>query len=325
MATEFLSAGHYVPERRVTSAELEASLGLEAGWIERRTGIVERRYAGPDEALSDMAVAAGEMALSRAGFERRRVGLLILATSTPDHLLPPSAPLVAYRLGLDGAGAIDMAGACGGYLYALALADSFVRAQRKPVLVVAGNILSRRTNPKERASVILFADAAAATLVGPTTRRNAGALGVHLTSDGAGYDLIKIPAGGSRKPFREDTPRIETLMHLSDGRAVFSKATAMMAGASRRALEEAHLSVADVDHWIAHQANSRIIGATQAKLGLSDDKVLSSVTHYGNSSAATIPLTLSLALDTRRFTPGEVLLMSAAGAGMTGGAIAWGL
>ena len=325
MSTQILSAGHYVPERRVLNAELEARLGLEPGWIERRTGIRERRYAAEGEALSDLAVKAGEMALSRAGFDRRRIALLILATSTPDHLLPPSAPLVAHRLGLDGAGAIDMAGACGGYLYALTLADAYVKAHGKPVLVIAGNILSRRTNPEERASVILFADAAGATLIAPSDRKRAGVLGQHLTSDGSAYDLIKIPAGGSRKPFGEDVPRMETLMRLAGGRRVFSKATAMMAGSSRQAIEAAGLSASDVDHWIPHQANSRIIGAVQKKLGLADDKVLSSVALFANSSAATIPLTLSLAAETRPFEAGDTLLMSAAGAGMTGGSVVWGL
>jgi len=325
MSTQILSAGHYVPERRVLNAELEARLGLEPGWIERRTGIRERRYAAEGEALSDLAVKAGEMALSRAGFDRRRIALLILATSTPDHLLPPSAPLVAHRLGLDGAGAIDMAGACGGYLYALTMADAYVKAHGKPVLVIAGNILSRRTNPEERASVILFADAAGATLIAPSERKRAGVLGQHLTSDGSAYDLIKIPAGGSRKPFGEDVPRMETLMRLAGGRRVFSKATAMMAGSSRQAIEAAGLSASDVDHWIPHQANSRIIGAVQKKLGLADDKVLSSVALFANSSAATIPLTLSLAAETRPFEAGDTLLMSAAGAGMTGGSVVWGL
>lgn len=324
MPAQILSAGHYVPERRVCNAELEVRLGLEPGWIERRTGIRERRYAAPDEALSDLAVKAGEMALSRAGFDRRRIALLILATSTPDHLLPPSAPLVAHRLGLEGAGAIDMAGACGGYLYALTLAAAFVTTHRKPALVIAGNILSRRTNPDERASVILFADAAGATLVAPSDRKRTGVLGQHLASDGSAYDLIKIPAGGSRQPFGEDVPTSETLMRLADGRAVFSKATNMMASTSRKALDEAGLSIDDVDHWIPHQANSRIITATQHKLGLTGGKVVSSVELYGNSSAATIPLTLSLASETRNFKAGDTLLMSAAGAGMTGGAVVWG-
>jgi 3-oxoacyl-[acyl-carrier-protein] synthase-3 len=324
MGSTILAAGHYAPERRVSNAELEAQLGLESGWIEQRTGIRERRWVTEGEALTDIAIRAGEMALSRAGLARSRIGLLVLATSTPDHLLPPSAPLVAHRLGLT-AGAIDLAGACAGYLYALTFADGFVRTHNAPVLVIAANILSRRTNLAERSSAILFADAAGATLIGPTERRRTGVLGAKLASDGSCYDLIKIPAGGSRKPFRPTLDPTDTLMQISDGRAVFSKAVAMMAETSLVALQTAGLGVSDVNHWIPHQANSRIIAASQRRLGLGDSTVISSVAEYGNSSAATIPFSLSLATETREFKSCEVLLMSAAGAGMTGGSVVWGL
>lgn len=325
MGSTLLSTGHYVPARCVTNAELEARLGLEDGWIFRRTGIRERRYAADDEALSDLAVAAGEMALERAGLARSRIGLLILATSTPDHLLPPSAPLVAHRLGLTGAGGIDMAGACGGFLHALAFADAFARTHQRAVLVIAANLLSRRTNPDERASVILFADAAGAVLVAPDVRPAAGIRGIDLKTDGASYDLIQIPAGGSRQPFRAGLEPSETLMRIRDGRAVFSKAVDMMAETSLTALTQAGLRTDDIRYCIPHQANGRIIGAVQRKLGLADDRVLSSVAAYGNSSAATIPLTLSLHAAEADLKPGDALLMCAAGAGLTGGALVYQL
>jgi 3-oxoacyl-[acyl-carrier-protein] synthase-3 len=325
MGSTILSTGHYAPERRVGNAEIEARLGLEDGWILRRTGIRERRYAEPDEALSDMAIRAGEMALSRIGFDRARIGLLILATSTPDHLLPPSAPLVAYRLGLTGAGGIDMAGACGGFLHALTYADGFARLHKKPVLVIAANILSRRTNPAERSSVILFADAAGAALVAPDERKTSGIRGLELATDGSAYDLIKIPAGGSRRPFSADIAPSETLMQISDGRMVFAKAVEMMTQTSERALIAAGLSLADIRVCIPHQANQRIIAAVQKKLGLSSDRLLSSVAEYGNSSAATIPFTLSLRAGEANLRNGDKLLFCAAGAGLTGGAIVYEL
>jgi 3-oxoacyl-[acyl-carrier-protein] synthase III len=325
MTSTLLSFGHYAPQRRVLNSEIETRLGLPDGWVERRTGILERRYAAPDEALSDLAVNAGEMAVSRLGFARDRIGLVVLATSTPDHLLPPSAPLVAHRLGLTGAGAIDMAGACGGFLYALAFADSFARAHRVPVLVIAANILSRRTNPGDRKSVVLFSDGAGAAVIAPSERPDSGIAGLHLTSDGSAYDLIKIPAGGSRQPFDARTANNDTLMQISDGRAVFAKATEMMASSSRKALDAAGLSLADVDYWVPHQANARIIAATALKLGIDKSKALSSVAMYGNSSAATIPLTLSLTAETHAFKPGDIFLMCAAGAGLTGGALVYRL
>lgn len=325
MGSTILATGHYAPARRVGNAEIEARLGLEDGWILRRTGIVERRYAAADEALSDMAVAAGEMALSRIGFDRARIGLLVLATSTPDHLLPPSAPLVAHRLGLSRAGGIDMAGACGGFLHALAYADGFARLHQKPVLVIAANILSRRTNPQERASVILFADAAGAVLVAPDERTTSGIRGIDLATDGASYDLIQIPAGGSRRPFSTVADQAETLMQIRDGRAVFQKAVEMMAETSQRALVHAGLGLGDVRYCIPHQANARIIGAVQKKLGFDDARLLSSVAEYGNSSAATIPFTLSLRAAEANLRSGDKILCCAAGAGLTGGAIVYEL
>jgi 3-oxoacyl-[acyl-carrier-protein] synthase-3 len=322
-ASEIIGLGHYAPERRVASAEIEARLGLERGWIERRTGIVARRYAAEDEALTDIAFKAGEMALSGAGIDRSSVALTLLATSTPDHPLPPSAPLLAQRLGLQGSGAIDMAGACAGFLYALVLADTFVRAYDAPVLVVAANILSRRINPNERASCVLFADAAGAVVLGPSERRKTGVLGAKLASDGSGYDLIKIAAGGSRRPFAPDLAAGETLMSLSDGQAVFAKAVDMMAATSRAALDAAGLQVADLDLFVPHQANARMIAAVARQLIVPKRLIVSTVAEYGNSSAATIPFSLSLAVR-GALQPGTKILMCAAGAGLTGGAVVFG-
>ncbi len=321
MGSALIALGHYAPERRVTNAEIEARLGVEAGWSERRTGIVERRFAAPDEALSDLAVKAGEMALIRAAIDRSAIGLVVLATSTPDHLLPPSAPLVAHRLGATGAGAIDMAGACGGFLYALTFADSFVRANNAPALVIAANILSRRLNLNDPKSALLFGDGAGAALLAPSDRANSGVRGVHLASDGGAYDLIQIPAGGSRLPFAPDLDPAATLMTIKDGRAVFTRAVKLMASAAEKALSKAALSIEDIDYFVPHQANARIMGAVQRQLGVPDDKVISTVALYGNSSAATIPLSLSIAAEQRAFKPGERLLLTAAGAGLTGGAV----
>jgi 3-oxoacyl-[acyl-carrier-protein] synthase-3 len=320
MGSTLFALGHYAPERRVTNAEIEARLGLEAGWTERRTGIRERRFAAPDEALSDIAVKAGEQALSRAEFDRSRIGLLVLATSTPDHLLPPSAPLVACRLGLN-AGAIDMAGACGGFLYALTFADGYVKSQGVPALVIAANILSRRLNLDDPKSAVLFGDAAGAALLVPDEGSHSGVRGVHLSSDGSAYDLIKIPAGGSRQPFAPGLAADATLMQISNGRAVFTRAVSMMVHAAKTALARAGLTLSDIDRFVPHQANSRIIGAVQRSLGVPDETLVSTVALYGNSSAATIPFSLSMAAEERALARGERLLLCAAGAGLTGGAV----
>ena len=313
--------GHYAPERRVPNVEIEKRLGLELGWIERRTGIRERRYAADGQAVTDIAVYAAEMALRDAGVDRAAVALTILATSTPDHLLPPSAPLLAHRLELTNSGAIDMAGACAGFLYALTLADSFVRTRKAPVLVVAANILSRRIDPADRGTSALFADASGAVVLAPTDRAGAGIEGAHLAADGSGYDLIKIAAGGSRRPFAQDLATDETKMMISDGKAVFTRAVDMMVDASHRAMADAGLAISDIDVFVPHQANGRIMEAVRHQLGVAPDKLVSTVADFGNSSAATIPFSLSHAMQQGKLKAGDRILMCAAGAGLSGGAV----
>jgi 3-oxoacyl-[acyl-carrier-protein] synthase-3 len=317
---EIIGLGHYAPERIVANAEIESRLGLEPGWIKRRTGIEKRRYASGDQALSDIAVEAGEAAIADAGISRADIGLLLLATSTPDHLLPPTAPLVAHRLGLENAGGIDMAGACAGFIYALTLADSYVKSHATTVLVIAANILSRRINPAERSSSVLFADAAGAVLLAPSRRPDSGVRGAHLTAKGAHYGLIAIPAGGSRKPFARDIDASETLMVMSDGQAVYAKAVAMMTCAAEIALERAGIAAKNVTHFIPHQANARMTTTVAQHVGVDPNSVRATIAQFGNSSAATIPLTLSISASDRAYKPGDIVLMTAAGAGLTGGA-----
>ena len=184
MGSTIIGMGHYAPERVVANGELEEVLGLDPGSIQGRVGIRGRRWAGDGEALTDIALKAGEMALANSGADRSKVALTLLATSTPDHLLPPSAPLLAHRLGLSKCGAIDMAGACAGFLYALAMADAYVRVHKRMVLVVAANILSRRIDMGERASAILLRTQLARCSLAQRCARARGAR-IDLASDGA--------------------------------------------------------------------------------------------------------------------------------------------
>jgi 3-oxoacyl-[acyl-carrier-protein] synthase-3 len=320
-----LGLGHHVPGRRIMNAEIEASLNLEAGWIQQRTGICSRFWALPGDTLSGLATKAGEMALEQASIDRADIGLLVLATSTPDHLLPPSAPLVAHKLGLNRAGAVDLAGACAGFIYALTYAESFARLHSKSALVIAANILSRRINPTERASSILFADAAGAMLLSPSDDPGQGILGVSLQSEGSGYDLIKIPAGGSKRPFSAETGITETRMTITNGGQVFTKAVDMMSKCAHEALTEAGMTPTDISRFVPHQANIRMMSAVRKNLCIEGDRMVSTIADYGNSSAATIPLSLSLADKTLQFHSGEKLLLVAAGAGLTGAALVFGL
>jgi 3-oxoacyl-[acyl-carrier-protein] synthase-3 len=320
-----IGLGAYAPERRVDNDEIETRLGLPPGWIEKRTGIRSRRYAAKGESLVDMACVAGRAALEEAGVARADIALTLLATSTPDYLLPPSSPLLAHRLGLARSGAIDLAGACAGFLYALTLADGFVRTQGRPALVVAANILSRRLNPMDASSAALFADAAGAAVLAPSDDPATGVLGVELVSDGAQYNLICVPAGGSAAPFAPGMAAEAATIVIADGRAVFTRAVEMMTAASCAALAAAGLTARDVVHWAPHQANARILDAVRRNLDMPDAQHVSTIAEYGNSSAASIPFSLAMQGGVRAFRRGDRILMSAAGAGMTGGALVLGI
>lgn len=324
-ASQLIGFGHYAPANRIDNVQMEQALNLEAGWIERRTGIRARRWVEAGTSLVDLAEKAGAVALDKAGIARHDIALTILATSTPDRLLPPTAPLLAYRLGLANSGAFDLSGACSGFLYALALADSLVRTQAKPVLVVAANILSRRINLSERNSAILFADAAGAIVIAPSTDASKGLFGVTLVADGSGHDLISIAAGGSKQPFSPEIPLHEYKMHLHDGQAIFTQAIQMMVRCANQAMMASGLRAADIHRFIPHQANARIFESVATKLGIDAGKTVSTIEEYGNSSAASIPLSLSIANLARPFVAGEKILLTAAGAGLTGGAMVLGL
>ncbi|MER8458351.1 beta-ketoacyl-ACP synthase III [Mesorhizobium sp. M1300] len=324
-SSRILGFGHHVPGRKVENAEIENNLGLEPGWIERRTGIRSRFWATDDDTLSGLAMHACDMALANAGIDRSDIGLLLLATSTPDHLLPPSAPLVAHRLGLRRAGAVDLTGACAGFIYALIFADGFTRLHGKASLVIAANILSRRINPAERASAVLFADAAGAVVIGPCDDPDRGILGASVDSDGSRYGLIQIPAGGSNIPFQSGLDLGQTRMTMTDGREVFAKAVEMMTACSQDALAAAQMQPQNIDRFVPHQANARIFDAVGRNLGIADEAIVKTIAEYGNSSAATIPLSLSLAQQAEPFRPGEKILLAAAGAGLSGGALVVGI
>jgi len=321
LSSRLAGFGHAVPSRIVHNAEIESRLGLEEGWIERRTGIRSRHWATDGDTLSGLAAEAGKMALEDAAIAPGEIAMILLATSTPDHLLPPSAPLLAHKLGLKNSGAIDLAGACSGFLYALTLADGFVRAHGRAVLVVAANILSRRINPAERASAVLFADGAGAVVLVPCSNGHSGLKAAVLASDGSGYDLITIPSGGSNRPFSPETAADQVLMTMRDGREVFSRAVELMTRTSRQAINEAAAMISTIDRFIPHQANARLCDAVRHNLELEESKLVSTIAEFGNSSAATIPLSLSVENRRKPFKPGERLLMAAAGAGMAGGAV----
>jgi 3-oxoacyl-[acyl-carrier-protein] synthase III len=319
-----ISAAAAVPDTVVWNEAIESRLGLETGWIERRTGILQRPTAARTEATSDLAVRAGASALERAGIHPKDIGLLLLATSTPDHLLPPTAPLVAHRLGLPQTGAIDLAGACAGFLYALVLGSSFAASTQKAVLIIGANILTRRVNERDATTVGLFSDGAGALVIVPGEPSNL--LGSYLGSDGSGYDAIGIPAGGSREPLTHaalDEGR--NLMTIRRGSLFFRQAVHGMVQAGEETLKAAGLDSTSIDRWIPHQANSRIIEDAGKLLHIAAERTVNVVGKYGNSSAATIPIALAHAVEAGQVQSGNILLFTAVGAGMVsaGAVIRW--
>jgi 3-oxoacyl-[acyl-carrier-protein] synthase III len=321
-----LGTGSALPDRRVHSEAVEAAAGLEKGWIERRTGVRERPVAAPDEATSDLASRAGARALEASGVGRASVRLLLLATSTPDEPLPPTAPRVAHALGLEGAGAVDLAGACAGFVYALALADAFCRIQGGSALVVGANVLSRRVDPRgDPATAFLFSDGAGAIVLGPRDG-DSGLLAVHLGADGSRADMLSIPAGGSRRPLTpEALSRGEHYMRIRDGQWLFREAVRSMVDAGRRVLTSAGLEPADVDFWVPHQANRRITREAGRLLDIPPERTVDVIDRYGNSSAATIPVALDHAARSGRLVRGEIVLLTAFGAGLVsaGAVVRW--
>jgi 3-oxoacyl-[acyl-carrier-protein] synthase-3 len=311
-----LVAAAAVPEQSTSCEEIETRLGLEAGWIERRTGILRRPTASPDEATSDLAVRAAQKALQTSGIAAQDLGLILLATSTPDHLLPPTAPLVAHRLGVR-TGAIDLAGACSGFLYALVLGGVWADSVQQPVLVIGANVLTRRVNPSDAATVALFSDGAGAVVIAPA--QPTALLGSCLSSDGSAYEAIGIPGGGSRAPLTaESVSEGENLMTMRRGAVLFKHAVHGMADAGLEALKRAELCAADITWWIPHQANVRILQDTGTLLGIPPERTVSVVSRYGNSSAATIPIAMTECPLKR----GDKILLTAAGAGLiTAGAV----
>lgn len=325
LASQLIGFGHHIPSRIIENAVLEKQFQLSPGWIAQRTGIRKRHWVEETDTLVALAEKASIHALENAGIAQKKIAMVILATSTPDHLLPPTAPLLAHKLGLTHAGAFDLAGACSGFLYALTMADSFVRTHQKAVLVVAANILSRRINHDDINTAILFADAAGAVILAPTENAEKGILGMYIMADGSNYNLISIPAGGSKVPFSAEIPSAAYKIKLDNGKIVFARACKMMTECARLAVDAADISVSDIHYFIPHQANLRMITTIAQKLAIPETKIISPLCEYGNSSAAGIPLALSLTQATKRFTEGEKILLTTAGAGMTGGALVVGM
>jgi 3-oxoacyl-[acyl-carrier-protein] synthase-3 len=304
--------GCHVPERVLDNAELERLVHTSDEWIMERTGIRERRIAAPEEAMSDIALPACLRALESAGIEAKDIDLLVMATVTPDMSFPSTGALLADRLGATEAAAYDLSAGCTGFMYALAQAYGMLAgglAQR--ALVVGGDVLSKILDWEDRSTLVLFGDGAGAVVLEAV--EGGGFLGFELGADGGGGVHLWLPGSGSR---HFDEPEKFVKMN---GREVFKFATRVLVQSAERLMERCGVTIDDIDVYVPHQANVRIIEHATKRLGIPSERVVVNVDRYGNTSSGSIPLALAEAAAEGRLHEGELVLMTGMGAGLTWG------
>lgn len=313
-----LGTGSALPRRIVTNAELATRVDTSDEWITARTGIRQRHIAGDDETTSTLAIAAARAALADAGIEASSIGLIVLATATPDNTFPATATRVQAALGCNGGIAFDVAAVCSGFLYALSVADSLLRTgMAKRALVIGAETFSRILDWEDRTTCVLFGDGAGAVVLEapsgePGGKDAPGILASKLHADGAQHDLLYVDGGPS-------TTR--TVGHVRmRGQEVFRHAVVNLSGVLREVLEETGISADAIDWVVPHQANARILDATAKKLGIAPERVIVTVQDHANTSAASVPLALDVARKDGRIKPGDLVMLEAMGGGFTWGA-----
>ena len=309
--------GSYLPDRVVTNADLSKVVDTSDQWIRERTGIQERRKAAPDQAASDLAVAAATRALAAAGRTPADVDLIVVATTTPDLTFPATAAIVQRKLGCPVGVAFDVQAVCSGFVYALSVADGFVgRGRSKCALVIGAETMTRLMDWTDRGTCVLFGDGAGAVVlepgVGEGSTADRGLLGFALRADGAKQDLLYVDGGVSSNG---------QIGHLRmQGNQVFRHAVVNISEAIHAAADDAGIAVDSVDWFIPHQANQRILEGVARRVGIDEAKVISTVAQHANTSAASIPLALDAGVRDGRVKPGQLLLLEAMGGGLTWGA-----
>jgi 3-oxoacyl-[acyl-carrier-protein] synthase-3 len=315
--------GLYLPDRILTNHDLEEMVDTNDQWIVERTGIKERHLVESGTPASDLGAPAAKQALEMAGVDPLSVGCIIVATVTPDMIFPSTACILQEKIGAKNAWAFDLLGACSGYLYSLALAESLVRSgTHETVLVVGAEVMSTITNWNDRNTCILFGDAGAATVIQRLPDDTEGILAWENGADGSGADYLYMKGGGSLHPASHET--VEAGMHYlwQDGKAVFKVAVEGITRISQRVLDKAGLTGEDVDLFIPHQANLRIMDFARRKLKLPPERMMVTIDRLGNTTSATIPGALRMAHDEKKIKSGDTLLFATFGAGYTWGAAA---
>ena len=315
------SVGTYVPPRLLTNADLEQMVATNDQWIVERTGIRERHIAEKGVGTSDLAVEAARCCLAKRGIGADEVEVILVETVTPDMLFPATACLVQERLGAKGAWGFDLSAACSGFPYALQVGAKLVESgAHKRVLVIGADVMSSIIDYTDRSTCVIFGDGAGAVLLEPCAEGEIGLVDYVHEIDGSGASSLYMPGGGSLHPSTAET--VAAKMHFvhQDGGAVFKVAVRKMAELSERLLERNGLTIADVDLFIPHQANKRIILSTAERLGMPEEKIVINIGEYGNTTAATIPLAMHTAMKQGRLKRGATVLLASFGGGYTVGA-----
>ena len=313
-----LGCGSYLPRHVLTNEDLARKVDTSDAWIRQRTGIRERRIAAPAERTSDLAIAAARDALDGAGIDAKSIDLIILATSTPDNTFPATAVSVQAGLGITHGAAFDVQAVCTGFIYALATADGLIRTGAfRRALVIGAETFSRLLDWSDRGTCVLFGDGGGAVVLEaaaqPGSREDRGILTMQLRSDGRFKDKLYVDGGPSSTG---------TVGHLRmEGREVFKHAVAVISDVVEGAFAATGYSAADIDWFVPHQANRRIIDGSAHKLGIAPEKIVTTVDRHGNTSAASIPLALSVAVKDGRIKAGDLVLLEAMGGGFTWGAV----
>ena len=317
-SARIIGTGSYVPPKVLTNADLEKLVDTSDEWILTRTGIVERRIALEEEATSDLALPAAQAALEAAGLDPADLDMILVATITPDMPFPSTACVLQDRLGARRAGALDISAACSGFVYGLAVADGLIRAgTARTVLLLGAETLTKVVNWQDRNTCVLFGDGAGAVVL-RADEGERGILSTHLYADGSRGSLLMLPGCGSRHPVSHAAVDAGLAkMQMNGGNEVFKLAVRAMEDAALTALKQHGLEVSDIDHLITHQANLRIISALGQRLGVPDHKVEVIIQKYGNTSAASIPISLDEAVRAGRVKAGEIVLVCAFGGGLT--------
>ncbi|MGG1597850.1 MULTISPECIES: beta-ketoacyl-ACP synthase III [Paenibacillus] len=310
--------GAYLPTGRMTNEDLKRLISLEDEWIVSRTGIRERRISGVSEATSDLAYLAALDALDDAGILASEIDLILVATETPDHILPPVACQIQRQLGCRPIGAMDVHSTCVGFLSALQIADQYIKAgMHRCILVIGADTLSKLTDYSDPYTSILFGDAAGAVIVSRMKDNDEGEIiSTSLHADGVAFEFLYVPGGGSRHPASEE---YKSKM-VMDGGKIFKAAVKAMTSGAEEILERSGYRIDQVDWFIPHQANERIIDAVARNLHFPEEKVVKTIHNYGNSCSATIPVSFHEAVRDGRIRHGDTILMTAFGAGLVWGA-----